>query len=53
MGSPLQKLTLGAYLAWENAQVERDKFDKGTVLPMASAGCEVAMADVFDGIEPA
>ncbi len=35
MGSPLPKLTLEAYLAWENEQPERHEFHLGDVLPVA------------------
>ncbi len=34
MGSPLPKLTLEAYLAWENDQPERHEFHRGEVFAM-------------------
>ena len=34
MGSPLPKLTLEAYLAWENEQPERHEFHRGEVFAM-------------------
>lgn len=42
MGLPDQKLTLPAYLEWENEQPERHEFYRGVVF---------AMTDVFAGID--
>ena len=37
MGSPLPKLTLEAYLAWENEQPEKHEFYRGEVFAMVGA----------------
>lgn len=46
MGLPQQKLTLPAYLDWENAQPEKHEFHRGEVFAMVGArrthGCVVA-----------
>jgi len=46
MGLPQQKLTLQAYLDWENAQPEKHEFHRGEVFAMVGArrthGCVIA-----------
>ncbi|KNZ34543.1 MAG: hypothetical protein AD742_00475 [Methylibium sp. NZG] len=37
MGSPLPKLTLEAYLAWENEQPEKHEFHQGEIFAMVGA----------------
>ena len=42
MGVPLEKLTLEAFLEWENAQDTRNEFHRGEVFAMVGRGARTA-----------